>query len=82
MGAAAAAILRDTSIGLLFSDMVRSSLSLDACTTERTSAVPQRFIQLDVAGPAKSFISVKLQILGPIRGIPRRQCCNKVEHAP
>ena len=39
MGAAAASILRDTSTGLLSSDMVQSSLSLYACTTERTSAV-------------------------------------------
>ena len=39
MGAAAASILRDTSIGSLSSDMVQSSLSLYACTTERTSVV-------------------------------------------
>jgi hypothetical protein len=39
MGAAAASILRDTSIGLLSSDMVQSSPSLYACTTDRTSVV-------------------------------------------
>ena len=39
MGAAGASILRDTSTGLLSSDMVQSSLSLYACTTERSSAL-------------------------------------------
>ena len=66
MGAAAASILRDTSIGLLSSDMVQSSLSLCASSTERTSAV-------HTVGRCRSrkFIRrSKLPILGSISRYP------------